>query len=118
MVLLVCESSDGIGRKLPLQKPVMRWGRIAEEQVKRESLGRIAKHLERHYAWKGPTLGPLIGMRAVDVEVTLRQSVSQSVSQSVRLGIEHPCGTCDQILLPVGMFLSEIYGLVSIGRPL
>jgi hypothetical protein len=24
-------------------------------------------------------------------------------SQSVCLGIEHPCGTCDQILLPVGM---------------
>jgi hypothetical protein len=32
--------------------------------------------------------------------------------------MEHPCGTCDQILLPVGMLLSEICGLVSIGRPL
>jgi hypothetical protein len=41
----------------------------------------------------------------------------QSVSQSVCLGIEHPCGTCDQILLPVGMLLSEICGLVSMGRP-
>jgi hypothetical protein len=27
----------------------------------------------------------------------------RSVSQSVSLGIEHPCETCDQILLPVGM---------------
>jgi hypothetical protein len=46
------------------------------------------------------------------------QSVSQSVSQSVCLGIEHPCGTCDQILFPVGMLLSEICGLVSVGHPL
>jgi hypothetical protein len=29
------------------------------------------------------------------------------LSQSVCLGIEHPCGTCDQILFPVGMLLSE-----------
>jgi hypothetical protein len=43
---------------------------------------------------------------------------SQSVSQSLCLGIEHPSGTCDQILLPVGMFLSEICGLVSVGHPL
>jgi hypothetical protein len=46
--------------------------------------------------------------------VTLRLKVSQSVC----LYIEHPCGTCDQILLPVGMLLSEICGLVSVGRPL
>jgi hypothetical protein len=39
-----------------------------------------------------------------------------SVSQSECLGIEHPCGTCDQILLPVGVLLSEICGLVSIER--
>jgi hypothetical protein len=39
-------------------------------------------------------------------------------SQSVCLGIEYPCKTCDQILLPVGMLLSEICGLVSVGRPL
>jgi hypothetical protein len=45
-------------------------------------------------------------------EVTLRLTVSQSVC----LGIEHPCGTCDHILLPVGMLLSEICGLVSVGR--
>jgi hypothetical protein len=38
--------------------------------------------------------------------------------QSVYLGIEHPCGTCDQILLPVGMLQSEICGFVSMGRPL
>jgi hypothetical protein len=37
-------------------------------------------------------------------------------SQSVCLGIEHPCGTCDQILLPVGMLLPEVCGLVSMGR--
>jgi hypothetical protein len=40
----------------------------------------------------------------------------QSVSQC--LGIEYPCGTCDQILLPIGMLLSEICGFVSVGRPL
>jgi hypothetical protein len=39
-------------------------------------------------------------------------------SKSVCLGIEHTCGTCDQILFPVGMLLSEICGLVSMGRPL
>jgi hypothetical protein len=50
----------------------------------------------------------------VVVEVTLRLTVNQSVC----LGIEHPCGTCDQILFPVGMLLPEICGLVSIGRPL
>jgi hypothetical protein len=47
-------------------------------------------------------------------EVTLRLTVRQSVC----LGIEYPCGTCDQILFPVGMLLTEICGLVSIGRPL
>jgi hypothetical protein len=31
--------------------------------------------------------------REVEVEVTLRLTVSHSVS----LGVEHPCGTCDQI---------------------
>jgi hypothetical protein len=38
--------------------------------------------------------------------------------QSVCLGIKHPCGTCDQILLPVGRLLSESCGLVSVGHPL
>jgi hypothetical protein len=38
--------------------------------------------------------------------------------QSVCLGIEYPCGTCDQILFPVGMLLFEICGLVSMGHPL
>jgi hypothetical protein len=52
-----------------------------------------------------------------EVEVTLRLTVSQSVSQSVCLGIEHPCGTCDQILFPVGM-LSETCGLVSLEHSL
>jgi hypothetical protein len=40
----------------------------------------------------------------VEIEVTLRLTDSQSAC----LGIEHPCGTCDQILLPVGVLLSEI----------
>jgi hypothetical protein len=41
--------------------------------------------------------------------------VSQSVSMSwCRAG----SGTCDQILLPVGILLSESCGLVSVGRPL
>jgi hypothetical protein len=35
----------------------------------------------------------------VEVEVTSRLTISQSVC----LGIEYPCGTCDQILFPVGM---------------
>jgi hypothetical protein len=48
------------------------------------------------------------------VEVTLGLTISQSVC----IGIKHPCGTCDQILLPVGMVLSEICGLISVGRPL
>jgi hypothetical protein len=48
------------------------------------------------------------------VEVTLQLTVSQSVC----LGIEHPCGTCDQILLPVGRLLSESCCFVSVGRPL
>jgi hypothetical protein len=51
---------------------------------------------------------------SIEVEVTLRLTVSQSVC----LGIEYPCGTCDQILFPVGMLLSEICGLISIGHPL
>jgi hypothetical protein len=52
-----------------------------------------------------------------EVEVELLYNW-QSVSQPVCLGIEHPCGTCDQILLPVGMLLSRICGLVSMGSPL
>jgi hypothetical protein len=35
-------------------------------------------------------------------------------NQSVCLGIEHPCGSSDQILLPFGILLSEICGLVSV----
>jgi hypothetical protein len=35
-------------------------------------------------------------------------------SQSVYLSIEHPCRTCYQILLPVGMLLSEICDPVSV----
>jgi hypothetical protein len=39
-------------------------------------------------------------------------------SQSVCLTIEYPSGICNQILFPVGMLLSEICGLVSVGCPL
>jgi hypothetical protein len=45
-----------------------------------------------------------------EVEATLRLAVC--------LGIGEPCGNCDQIVLPVGMLLSEICSLVSVGRPL
>jgi hypothetical protein len=44
---------------------------------------------------------------ATKFEVTLRLTVSQPIC----LGIEYPCGTCDQILFPVRMLLSEICGL-------
>jgi hypothetical protein len=49
-----------------------------------------------------------------EVEVIVRLTVGQSVW----LGIDHPFEICDQILLTVGMLLSEICGLVSVGRPL
>jgi hypothetical protein len=49
----------------------------------------------------------------VTFEVTLRLTVGQSVCP----GIEHPCGTCDQILLTVGMLLFEVCSLVSVGAP-
>jgi hypothetical protein len=49
-----------------------------------------------------------------EVEVTLRLKVSHSAC----LGIEHPCGTFDQTLLPVGVLLSEISGLIPVKRPL
>jgi hypothetical protein len=57
---------------------------------------------------------PLTSNKEWITEVTLWLTVCQSVC----LGIEHPCGTCDQILLPLGMLLSEICGIVSVGRPL
>jgi hypothetical protein len=63
---------------------------------------------------RGHGLGRVCMSMYVEVEVTLRLTVIQSVC----LGIEYPCGTCDQILFPVGMLLSEICGLVSVGSPL
>jgi hypothetical protein len=57
---------------------------------------------------------PQLDISDFEVEVTLRLTFSHSVC----LGIEHPCGTFDQILLPVGMLVSEICGLVSVGHPL
>jgi hypothetical protein len=73
---------------------------------------------ELHLLWlsffylliKSPSITTLL----VEVEVTLRLKDSQSVC----LGIERPCGTCDQIFLPVGVLLSEICGLISVRRPL
>jgi hypothetical protein len=56
---------------------------------------------------------PSIGLSS-KFEVTLRLAVSQSIC----LGIENPCWTCNQILLPVRMLLSEIWGPVSVGHPL
>jgi hypothetical protein len=60
-------------------------------------------------------IGSAVRNVEVKVEVTLRLSVSQSVSMS---WFRAPFGTCDQISLAVGMLLSEICGLVSVGRPL
>jgi hypothetical protein len=48
---------------------------------------------------------------------TVTQSVWIKFREAV-ISVEHPCGTCDQISLPVGMLLSEICGLVSVGHPL
>jgi hypothetical protein len=41
-----------------------------------------------------------------------------SKSKILYAGSQSICGTCEQILLPVGMLLSQLCGLVSIGRPL
>jgi hypothetical protein len=48
----------------------------------------------------------------VKVEVTLRLTVNQSAC----LGIEHLCGTCNQILLPVRRLLSSFCGAPSLTR--
>jgi hypothetical protein len=57
-----------------------------------------------------------------EVEVTLRLTVSQSVvSQSVSMSwYRTPLWDLrrDYCIFPVGMLLSEICGLVSMGRPL
>jgi hypothetical protein len=50
--------------------------------------------------------------------LTLKRSRSRNYFTFLCLGIEHPYGTCDHILLPVGLLLSEICGRVSVGRPL
>jgi hypothetical protein len=70
--------------------------------------------LERLERFRPNLVHTLLYVCVVEVEVTLRLTISQSIY----LDIEYPCGTCDQILFPVGMLLSEICGLVSIGRPL
>jgi hypothetical protein len=64
---------------------------------------------------RAPLWGPwpdFFFCRTLKFEVTLRPTVNQLAC----LGIEHTCGTCDQILLPVRVLLSEICGLVSVGR--
>jgi hypothetical protein len=63
--------------------------------------------------WR-PELVQVVVLVKVKVEVTVRLTVSQSVC----LSIEHPCGTCDQALLPVRIMLYEICGLASVGHPL
>jgi hypothetical protein len=55
-------------------------------------------------------------LKSLDNEV--RWDYFTTDAQSVCLGIEHPCGTCDQMLLLVGMLLPEICSLVSVWRPL
>jgi hypothetical protein len=56
--------------------------------------------------------------RHANYSLLFSQSHFTAVSRSVSLGIEYPCETCDQILFPVGMLLSEICGLVSVWCPL
>jgi hypothetical protein len=84
---------------------VLRWG-----PLERANLSYCTTHVVCQYV--------SMSWYRVEGEVTLRLTNSQSVSQSVSLGIERPCGTCDQILLPVGMSLSKICCHISVGRPL
>jgi hypothetical protein len=66
------------------------------------------------YKSEGSRFEPVMKSLNFRFEVNIRLTVSQSIC----LCIVYPCGTCDQILLPVGMLLSEICRLVSVGRPL
>jgi hypothetical protein len=57
----------------------------------------------------------MLKAKSHEVEVILRATVR------LCLGIEYPCGTCDQILLPVGMLLSiskseSLYGWQSVSQ--
>jgi hypothetical protein len=95
------------------------WGNVSRARLKRNrciSL-RVSAHWWRWFGKCQPTES------TSSVHVFLQQfywyrSRFTTDNQSVCLGIEHPCETCDQILFPVGMLLSEICGLVSIGRPI
>jgi hypothetical protein len=87
--------------------PSLTRGRVCSSQCN-HSMVRVAQNPEQYFPVSSVTPEVRWG------EVTLRLTVSQSVC----LGIEYTCGTCDQILLRVGMLLSEICGLVSVGRPL
>jgi hypothetical protein len=64
------------------------------------------------------TLNHILLSHLTEVEVKVEVTLRLRVSQSVCLRSEHPCGTCDQILLPVGVLLSEICGLIFVRRPL
>jgi hypothetical protein len=71
-----------------------------------------------HSMWSVTMQVTLLTSNIFTVEIEVEITLWLTVSKSVYLGIVYPCGTCDQILLPVGMLLSEICSLVSIGRPL
>jgi hypothetical protein len=55
-----------------------------------------------------PCLGSWLSREVKGRSYFTTESVSQSVSKSVCLGIERPCGTYDQMLLPVGMSKSKL----------
>jgi hypothetical protein len=69
------------------------------------------RHLLDSQGYDGGILTSLhtgnLEVRSSKFEVTLRLTISQSV--------EHTCGTCDRILLPIDMLLSKIFGFLSVG---
>jgi hypothetical protein len=80
--------------------------------------------LSQNPHWWSPIISSMYGLNLerrifdkilYDVDNSRSRSYFMTDSQSVCLGIEYPCGTCGQILFPVGMLLSEICGLVFVG---
>jgi hypothetical protein len=71
----------------------------------------LATQLRTYQMWKWNKI-LLVWLEVEEVTLWL------TVSQSGCLDSEHPCGNCDQRVLPVGMLLSEICFLVSVGRHL
>jgi hypothetical protein len=59
-------------------------------------------------------VGTILCLSTVEVEVTLRLTVNMSWYRAPLWNLRPD----DQTLLPVGMLLSEICGLVSVGRSL